>query len=93
MKRNSNITKKLIKDICTFLNTYIDIPNVIFSYTVYCNFINISANVWKLHNNGHIDDIVRVSNYNIHNEKEFNEVKSKLIESVEIGLEQLKNQL
>ena len=93
MKRNSNITKKLIKDICTFLNTFIDIPNVIFSYTVYCNFINISVNVWKLHNDGHIDDIVRTCSFTIHNEKEFNETKDKIIESVKIGLEQLKNQL
>lgn len=91
MKRNKYITKKLIKDICTFLNTFIDISNVVFSYTVYCNFINVSANVWKLHDNGYVDSIVRTCSFNIRNEKEFNEIKDKLIESVKIGLEQLKD--
>ncbi len=90
MKRDKYITKKLIKDICTFLNTFIDFPNVIFSYTVYCTFINVSANVWELQDNGYVNSVVRTCSYNIRNEKEFNEIKDKIIESVKIGLEQLK---
>lgn len=89
MKRDKYITKKLLKDICTFLNTFIDISNVVFSYTVYCNFINVSVNVWKLHDDGSISDIARTCSFNIRNEKEFNEIKDKIIESVKIGLEQL----
>ena len=48
---------------------------------------------WKDVSVIYIDDIVRTCSFTIHNEKEFNETKDKIIESVKIGLEQLKNQL
>lgn len=67
------ITKRLIHDITTFYNTFINIKGITTSISVFnANnfFINVNIKLWSFNECGLKDVIVAVTD-NIHNYKEF----------------------
>lgn len=84
------ITKKLMHDIITFCNNYIDNDNIIIGITKYPTFLGIDFTIWTLTNGKHIDTpIGRISKY-INNEEDFIEFKPMVLEELPKLLEELK---
>lgn len=83
------ITKKLMHDIITFCNNYIDNKNIVIHISKYPNFLGIDFNIWILVEN-HMDKYIGGVSGNIHNEKEFIEFKQIILEKLPKLLEQLK---
>lgn len=83
------ITKKLLHDIITFCNSYIDNKNILFSITKYPCFISIDVEVWKVLNDA-IDDRKGGISENIHNEKEFIKFKETVLNQLPLLLKQVK---
>jgi len=87
------ITKKLIHDLVTFTNNYIDNPNIVIGISCYSNRYVVSRiEVWSLkysYINKHIGSI----SCHIHNEKEFIKYKQNVLEKLPKLLEQLNNKI
>ena len=84
------ITKKLIHDIITFCNNYIDNKNIIFRMAKFPEYIYISVDVCKLCKNNVIDCCIgRIEDY-IHNKEEFIKYKQEVLNQLPKLLEQLK---
>ena len=67
------VTKKLVKDITTFHNTFINIKGITASITVFNGstfFISVNIKLWTFNDCGLEDVIMGVSD-NIHNYKDF----------------------
>ena len=74
------ITKKLIHDISTFHNTFIDVEGIIIKVDIYnatTSFIMVSIKLWSFNDGGLIDVIEGVTD-NIHNYKEFERYKENV---------------
>lgn len=83
------ITKKLLHDIITFCNSYIDNKNILFYIAKYPCFISIEIEVWTVLNNV-IDDKRGGISENIHNEKEFIKFKETVLNQLPLLLKQVK---
>lgn len=84
------ITKKLLHDIITFCNNYIDNKNVTFGIDKYSTFIAVSINAWSINNKGLIDNLIRTINLHIHDIDDFKHFKQKVLKELPKLLEQLK---
>lgn len=84
------ITKKLMHDIITFCNNYIDNDNIVINITKYPTFLSIDFAIWTLLDKKYIDKHIKNITRNIHNEKEFIEFKQMILEELPELLEQLK---
>lgn len=84
------ITKKLLHDIITFCNNYIDNKNVTFGIDKYSTFIAVSINIWSINNKGLIDDLIGTANLHIHDIDDFKHFKQKVLKELPKLLEQLK---
>lgn len=82
-------TKKLMHDIITFCNNYINNDNIVITITKYSTFLSINFSVWLLYKNS-IHTYIGAVNKNIHNEKEFIKCKQEILEELPKLLEQLK---
>lgn len=83
-------TKKLMHDIITFCNNYVDNDNIVISVDKYPNFIVIDFGVWKLSNEKRIDIFIGRIDKSIHNEEEFIKYKQQVLEELPKLLELLK---
>lgn len=83
------ITKKLLHNIITFCNNYIDNKNILFSIVKYPCFISIEIEVWTVLNNA-INDRRGGIFENIHNEKEFIKFKERVLNQLPLLLKQVK---
>lgn len=82
------ITKKLLHDIVTFCNNYIDNKNIIISVIKYPTFINATIDVWTIYNNviqNHIGSIY----YYIDDINDFNNFKEKVLNQLPLLLKQV----
>ena len=83
------ITKKLMHNVITFCNNYIDNDNIAISVNKYPTFLSIYFAVWTLTEN-HLDNHIGTVNENIHNEEEFIKFKQKILKELPKLLKQLK---
>lgn len=84
------ITKKLVHDIITFCNNYIDNKNILFAINKYTTFIGAGISVWSLDNNDMIDNQIGTITSYISDINDFKEFKQKVLEKLPKLLEQLK---
>ena len=83
------ITKKLVHDIITFCNNYIDNKNIVFKVAKFPEYIYISIDVCDLCKNNSIDCCIGTINNCIQNKEEFIKYKQKVLEELPKLLEQL----
>ena len=83
------ITKKLLHDIITFCNNYIDNKNILFDINKYTTFMNVSISVWSLYNTGMINNQIGTITLYIDNVDDFKYFKQKVLEELPKLLEQL----
>lgn len=84
------ITKKLLHDIVTFCNNYIDNKNITFGIDKYLTFIAVSINAWSINNKGLIDNLIGTINLHIHDIDDFNQFKQKVLNQLPSILKQIK---
>lgn len=84
------ITKKLMHDIITFCNNYIDNKNIIFSITKYSKFIDTRINVWTINNIGLIDKNIGTVDSYINDINDFKKFKEKVLNQLPLLLKQVK---
>jgi len=84
------ITKKLIHDIITFCNNYIDNKNIIFSITKYSKFIDVGINVWTINDDSFIDKNIGTINSYINDTNDFKKFKEKVLNQLPLLLKQVK---
>lgn len=84
------ITKKLIHDIITFCNNYIDNKNIIFKIAKFPGYIYVSIDVCELYANDIIKHSIGRIYHIITTEKGFIQYKQKVLEELPKLLEQLK---
>lgn len=83
------ITKKLLHDIITFCNNYIDNKNILSTITKYPSFISIDIEVWTVSNDA-IDNRKGGISKNIHSENEFIKYKQEVLNQLPLLLKQVK---
>lgn len=88
MSEKIHINKSLIKKVVTFLNEYIDNPNIICGYLKYPDFISISIQIWDL-NDSYLNKNISTFYQNITSEIELDSVKIKIKEEIDETLKQL----
>lgn len=84
------ITKKLMHNIITFCNNYINNDNIVISITKFANYLNVDFNVWALDKYKYIDKCIGSIGKSIHNEEEFIKFKQTILEELPKLLERLK---
>lgn len=84
------ITKKLLHDIITFCNNYIDNKNILFTIDKYTTFVNASISVWSLDNGDFINNQIGTINSYINNIDDFKKFKEKVLNQLPLMLKQVK---
>ena len=84
------ITKKLLHDIITFCNNYIDNNNIVFDITKYPKFVNIAIGVWTTNSVGIIDKSIGTISSYIVDIDDFNKFKQKALNQLPLLLKQVK---
>lgn len=84
------ITKKLLHDIITFCNNYIDNKNILFTIDKYTTFVNVGISVWTIDNHDIIDKSIGTINSYINNIDDFKKFKEKVLNQLPLMLKQVK---
>ncbi len=83
------ITKKLMHDIITFCNNYINNDNIVITIGKYATYSYIDIGVWTLDKNKYIDKYIGGISTHIHNEEELNKFKETIEDKLSSLLAQL----
>lgn len=83
------ITKKLMHDVITFCNTYIDDNNIIISVSKYSTFISLDIEIWKIGKNNSLEAFVGGIPGHIHSKSDLNEYKEKVLKELPVLLKKL----
>lgn len=85
------ITKKLMKDVVTFCNKYVDNKNIVISIAKYPTFIDVSIHVWNLDKSKiTINDVVGSISQYVDTEEGLNKFKEKVSNQLPLLLKQVK---
>ena len=84
------ITKKLMKDIVTFCNQYINNSNIVININKYSYFVGITFGIWNLNGSLITDHIGSIHMY-IKDEVDLNKFKDKVFNELPLLLQQVKN--
>lgn len=88
MPEEINVSKSLIKKVVTFLNEYVDNPNIICEYTKLPDFITVNIQIWNLNGVALGKNIVCFSEQ-IDSKTNLDLFKIKMKEKIDKVLEQL----
>jgi len=72
------VTKKLMHDVITFCNNYIDNDNIIITITKYATYLHVNIAVWTLDKEKYINQYIGSISKHIHDEVEFNKLKETI---------------
>lgn len=84
------VTKKLIHDIITFYNNYIDNDNIVFKIAKFSKYIFVCISVNKLYENGSINRCMGSIDELIYTKEDFIKHKQEVLENLPKLLERLK---
>lgn len=83
------ITKKLLHNIVTFCNNYIDNKNIVISVIKYPTFINATIDVWTINSAGFIDKNIGIVHSYIEDINDFKKFKEKVLNQLPLLLKQV----
>lgn len=83
------ITKKLMHDIITFCNNYLNNDNIVINISKYATYLYINFGVWVLDKNKYIDKNIGSTTKYIHSEADFNKFKETIKDELSLLLVQL----
>lgn len=83
------ITKKLMHDIITFCNNYIDNENIVIGIVKYSTFISATINVWTIKSSGIINKNIGTINHYISDIDDFKKFKEKILNQLPLLLKQV----
>lgn len=76
------ITKKLMHDVITFCNNYINNDNIVITIGKYATYLYIDMGVWTLDKNKYINKYIGGISTHIHNEADFNKFKETITDKL-----------